>query len=245
MKINDIFEQQTEDQEQIIQNTVSVLLNDCQPFLEQIDYNLFRYPLYKGVKTSGIPVDQTVLERKEINQRSPKDTPLHKHQLIDAMFESQFGIKFRSNSFFATSDINQAFDYGKPQYVIPIHTFQYVWSPQIGDLYNYDIPSFFASMIGDDFNVGGKSEKGYIAKLARQYIEGQIPEHKLQKTFSKMVTKLGYRSTNIKKAIKSGNEIMVASNYYQFPYNGPDDKMRDQIFIRVYNKDPLGNKRQK
>lgn len=66
--------------------------------------------------------------------RKPLHTPEHIHKEADAIFENKFGIKFRSQSVFCTSDIDVASAYGDIVVrVEPIGDYKVCWSPTCSD----------------------------------------------------------------------------------------------------------------
>ena len=123
-----------------------------------------------------------------LTNRSPMSTALTKHDRYNHYFEETFGQPFR-NSMFASGSIQMAFFYGRVFRVFPIGNFDWLWSPQIEDI-ALDIKW---PIIGGQHNVP-PSQEAVNAKLDT----------------------LDYNmNSDIRGAIKSGNEIMIrCSEYY-------------------------------
>lgn len=146
--------------------------------------------------------------------RRPRDTTLAIHEALDAYFESTFGIKFRSNSYFTSSNHHQAYLYSStsnPCLVFPIDGSTYLWSDSIHDATSYLDPFSYASESGSDFisslpdSLGDKptaKNKKIASEKLLAWLEENKPYHS------------GKNSTAITKAIKSGNEVMIHSDHY-------------------------------
>lgn len=68
-------------------------------------------------------------------RRNPKDTDKETQKILDNLFNQRFGWKPRSQGIFAAG-IESARYYGTPHGFFPVNGFEYVWSPNIDDLYN-------------------------------------------------------------------------------------------------------------
>lgn len=70
--------------------------------------------------------------------RLPRDMKPELHQLADEWFFKKFGIKYRSQSLFLSSDENVATSYAASAFhvmrIIPIGEYSYCWSSSIQDL---------------------------------------------------------------------------------------------------------------
>lgn len=75
--------------------------------------------------------------------RQPKDMPIHLHNQADKWFETEFGIRYRSQALFVTSSKFIATQYAKDkdsQYVfriIPLGSYKFCWSSNHADLLAY------------------------------------------------------------------------------------------------------------
>jgi hypothetical protein len=108
-----------------------LILSECRPFLNDIKKCPHGNMMYSGRKENDF------LIRKRVRQdRIPKDTPKEIHLTLDKMFQKSFGIKARSQTVFALSNIaGYSSFYGSPYYIFPIGKYEIVWSDQIHDLY--------------------------------------------------------------------------------------------------------------
>lgn len=172
-----------------------LILKNCRPFLQQINYNLDEYALYRGI---GINEKKLFIELSaRLTNRHPSATPLKIHKFLNKQFENQFGHPFR-NAVFATGDPGVAEYYSKeitneiiPRFsiysIFPIGEFEYIWSPDILDLYD---------KLGE-FDYGDIT----LSKKVKEYIMDEIIP--------------SYKNTDLLEAIKSGHEIMLwCEKYY-------------------------------
>ena len=106
----------------------------CQPFLKDmgkrmIDDDIF---VFRGFTShSGDYIHGTVRA-----DRRPKDTDRVFHELFNNWTKEKFGIYSRSECLFATSDEGDASEYGAVFAVIPVGTYEVIYSPVISDLYD-------------------------------------------------------------------------------------------------------------
>lgn len=103
----------------------------CQPFLQANSDALQNHQfLFRGVKGAT----SLVIQGDVRNDRTPRDTPLVWHKALDQFFVNQFNWPYRSAALFATSNINNAYDYGKPYAIFPIGEFKICYSPIVEDI---------------------------------------------------------------------------------------------------------------
>jgi hypothetical protein len=69
--------------------------------------------------------------------RRPMDTSKGDTDRFDALFKEKFGWKARSASIFCTGGVSKAETYGTPYIIFPIMRYKYIWSPVVGDLFNF------------------------------------------------------------------------------------------------------------
>ena len=161
--------------------------------------------------------DRTVKENDEAykaytrRDRRPLDTPESVHSFIDGWFKREFGWKARSN--------NVLFIEGRPKrsilnimdrksnikqtIVFPIGNIEFLWSPRIKDLTN-DM-SLEDIWYGDD--------------EWQDLLEGNL-------------NNAGYEDTNMKNALRSGNEIMIhCKSYYGMVLDRIDEDILDELGI--------------
>lgn len=157
----------------------TLLTKNCQPYLKTIKGT--KELLFRGTNQSFKLAQIT--PRKN---RTPKDTPLKYHKLLDKLFNIKFGWKPRSTGIFC-SGRDQARVYGNVYSIWPIGQFKFIWSPVIHDLYM------------KIYNLAWGTERWSID------LE--------QSTIQELVDT--YQKTNLKLAIDNRNEIMLnCSEYY-------------------------------
>lgn len=94
-------------------------------------------PFYRGI-SRVISSPHPYLSRPRTN-RLPKNSPINFHSVADEWFFSRFGVRYRSNSVFLTSNLITANSYtpdtNNVVRVIPISKYRFCWSPKVSDLY--------------------------------------------------------------------------------------------------------------
>ena len=75
-------------------------------------------------------------ERAVRQDRKPKDLTAGLHLKIDQWFNEKFGFKARSQTVFCVGERGNVAEYGDLYYIFPMGEFQYVWSPNVRDLFN-------------------------------------------------------------------------------------------------------------
>lgn len=109
---------------------ISILQEDCKQYISDVQ----KY--YKGNFLLTGKKDEVFFDDREVRKdRTPKDTPRDIHILMDDWFKDEFGIRFRSNSFFASFLRTVVSDYGWPYLVFPIGEYLAVSSLKIKDIY--------------------------------------------------------------------------------------------------------------
>lgn len=108
------------------------IMRDCKPYLEQIDNNPMRYPLYRGLKKDF------VFQKYPVRQdRRPMTMDATDHAYMVKAFKDAGFKANRNNSIFCTNSPTMASDYGKLYQVFPIGDFDYTWSEEIWDLFQW------------------------------------------------------------------------------------------------------------
>lgn len=131
---------------------LNTIKKDCKPFLKnwRIRYN-------KNFLWTG-RYEKDFVRKKVRKNRTPRDTPLELHEFVDNWFKYEFGIRFRSNSVFCTSNMGEAEDYGHLYAIFPIGKYTTLSSGKIGDLWkdlldeiNNNSWNFFTEKEQDEF----------------------------------------------------------------------------------------------
>lgn len=110
------------------------VIEECQPYISDVGpTNIFA--LKRGLYTNG----KNFYAPLRVNQnRTPTDSSKILHNLLNQGFNEAFGIKFRSQSIFCSSNTRVASQYGNSvYYVIPRGDYKACWSSSITDAYNF------------------------------------------------------------------------------------------------------------
>lgn len=95
-----------------------------------------RLSFYRGM-SQKYSLDQVSLVNTRKDRR-PKDTEAAIHQVADNWFNEKFGIRFRSQSLFVTSNVGTAATYGATRQhvfrIIPLGEYSYCWSESCKDM---------------------------------------------------------------------------------------------------------------
>jgi hypothetical protein len=128
-----------EDTEEALQ----ILERDCKPFLDAVKKRDMPF-LYSGRKKKFKWFKGEV--RKN---RTPKDTPVEVHNLVDDAFQMKFGKRLRSNCLFTTLSKYHAYNYGTVYYIFPIGKYEIFWHPKVVDLYE-TMDSYYNGYLEDN-----------------------------------------------------------------------------------------------
>lgn len=175
-----------QEQENDVGEIVEKIISDCQPFLDAIDGEVNEYRMYRGIKSN-----EDFMKKKIRSNRKSSSTPSRVQEAIDDYFEEQFGIRYRSNSMFASGSSTTVHNYGNPYIVFPIGKYQILWSKQIEDLF-MDLPR--------DLRLETNVE--------------DLSEEQLKEKIYNFFNNSNYQEGNLKSAIKSENEIMITGKGY-------------------------------
>jgi len=157
------------------------IIQNCKPFLGEIDNDIKRYKLYRGVEHK--PSAPAVIRSARLTTREPRDTTNNIHDVFNEIFVERFGAPFR-NAIFVTGSRMAALEYGELVTIYPIGEFKYLWSPEFRDL----------------------------TRALEIYHD---PDFDLIDQVRNIINKGNYKTTDLKQAIKSGNEIMLwCEKYY-------------------------------
>lgn len=171
-------------------NYLEVIEKKCHPFID--DIRSANGYLYTGRNSSKLIINRNV--RKD---RRPKDTPTLIHNISDKYFMEKFGVKARSSTIFCTGNMWTAADYGHPYIIFPVGKYEIIWSTKVKDFTTYVT-----------------SEKNF-KKYAKKYKKVGTEEER-DKQLNKFIedTIDRYKTGNLKKAVKSENEVMLVCDEY-------------------------------
>jgi hypothetical protein len=201
MKLHHLFEDdEQDDQQHLTKDLVSTIIEECEPFLDEIRHQPDNYVMYRGIRVKPSFTENpdgswktpiTGVHRIRVRKdRVPLDISKSATEILNSLFERDFGIKYRTQAAFVKGDKSSTIEYGSPHVILPIGEFKYCWSPNIEDLYVYAAYKFDLEKIG----------------------QLQNPEEKIKEVYEKGEYKsngLLMALTNYKK-----HEIMVACDEY-------------------------------
>ena len=156
---------------------IQLIRKHCQPYLQQVTNPT---AMYRGF---GAYNELFAHNEVDLNKRPPINTPPEVHKALNIYFKKQFGAEFR-NALFCTGNSQDASYYGRLFVVFPIGEFDFLWSPNIKDLFvEYKRLAY----------KGETDLKEFIGLLKR---------------------KGNYQTTDLNAAIISGKEIMIRCHSY-------------------------------
>jgi hypothetical protein len=107
----------------------------CAPFLQEIGNDVKNNVLYRGLKVNAVE-EEVGIKNVRLADRVPKDMAMNDHVSLNAYFEKNYGHPYR-NSLFVSGTRSIAAGYGKPYAIFPMGKFEYIWHPEIMDLYDF------------------------------------------------------------------------------------------------------------
>ena len=164
------------------------ILQHCKPYLSQIDYDLDKYALFRGLSDSAISSDPEVVPGITIKpghykSRIPQGTPPALFSEINSEFTRKFGVPFR-NGMCVTGSYSWANKFGHTCQIIPVGEFKFCWSKYI--------PDFGTEML--DLNDVVDEDTDEPTEEGWQLIQDMVNRH---------------IDTDLKTAIRSHNEIAI------------------------------------
>lgn len=159
MKINEIIEKNSniiEDLSSLSEkDIVKTLKKDCNDIIKI--YKNTKKLIFRGEKKEFL-----FFKKKYPNNRTPRDTNVYFHKIINYVFKKKGFIANRSNSVFTTSQIQIAHSYGNPYIFFPKNGYHYVWGSDVFDLY-FDISNIIRNINNKNNNIYGFN--GFFYKL--------------------------------------------------------------------------------
>lgn len=140
MKINELTEwaptaKHVYDSKEIVE----VLLRDCQPYLNEIDGNVQKHIMYRGMP--DVPGDKGFGKKyARLNDRESRNTKGEMHDMINKILAQEFEHPFRNGVYATGTADNAAYFSGdetrRVYAIFPIGNFDYLWNMGIDDMYN-------------------------------------------------------------------------------------------------------------
>jgi len=176
--ISDIVNEYTIPKEYV--DFIKYISENCKPFLEEIDYKIFSFPVYRGIESVQMKKKFMTVQNVRLENRRPKDMPREVHDKLNELFIRKFKEPFR-DALFVTGDSYFAEGYGTTYCVFPVGEFSFIWSKNIKDLF----------------------------ELYEEYIDG-YPDVNINQFIPDLSsTMYSYTDNNFKAGVTSDNEIMI------------------------------------
>lgn len=125
---------------------IKIIFKDCQPYLKEMRKNRADHFFYRGTRKRG----DAITEIKPRQDRYPKDTPQDVQDYIDDFFQKKFGWRPRSQGVFTSYKDDDAKNYGSVHMFFPKGKYEYVFSPDVQDLWSYIDDNGFMQYIEDE-----------------------------------------------------------------------------------------------
>ncbi len=176
----------------------ALIKRDCQPYLSQVkDPMKLRRGVSRDMKADP-SMGRPAFNKKSahLTGRNPRGTQMKEHHdAVNDYFTSEFGFPFR-NAVMTSGDQLQSSNFGVDVAVFPIGEFKFLWAPNVRDL-NHEINSTWAVEI-------------FGAHRFRD----------MERILIELISKAGYQTTDLEKAIESKVEIMIwVEEYYTLDNN--------------------------
>lgn len=138
MKFQDILEAPPKQEEYVIEMWHNIYQN-CQPFLKEVNKTPSKHVMYRGIPylestDQNDHYDVMGIKDVRLDKRTPKDTPQKDHDEVNQYFTQAYGHPYR-NGLFVSGSQDTAASYGNAFAIFPIGKFEYIWHPEIKDLY--------------------------------------------------------------------------------------------------------------
>jgi len=125
---------------------IEKIYKDCKPYFDLVKKNKVQNKfLWRGSKS--ITLKNSFGKFSIRKNREPLDTCITMHKILNKIFKKYTKIKARSETVFGIPNKNTSKVYGKPYILIPVGKFDYIWSKEIDDLYNYIEIKFFDTIL--------------------------------------------------------------------------------------------------
>jgi len=205
MRYNEILEAKQE----FDLETLHKILNECSEAVSLIKKtNKF---MIRG--THGRNTNTGIFKDVIRPDRLSRDTNAIISSFIDEWLVEHNFTAIRSNSLFVSSNWIQANQYGTLYIIFPKNGFKYTWFEKSADLYDtVSNPLFFerARILYDIEIKNPQKTNQEIIKLANEHIKNKLNDDMI---------KISPTTSNIEKALKKKNEIMITGvDYYGVNY---------------------------
>ncbi len=198
--------------EEEMDKVIEIIKKDCKPFLKE--FNMFHNPIYRGSNKDEMSI-QHMMKIRSRRKRKPKDTPKHLHDLMNDLFFKYHGWKPRSEGVFVTHDRSFAGQYGWQVFFFPKGKYQYLWHPQVKDIY-----ATVRDIINDD-------ESGIEYGLMPRDIRKEEVTDYLVEELERVIK--NYQSTGYQQEQEKNEAMFKTWEYYMVSF---DSQKEDRQFLR-------------
>ena len=222
-----------------IESIKKFVKKNCQYHINLVKKNKVQDPFfYRGMNKS-----KKVILGNTRKDRKPKDTNPVIHNLTDKIFKKLFGWKARSQGLFVYPISEPAEFYANVYMILPIGKYDYLWAPEVHDLYKdlYQIDSFFnifsypdegerAETFEELFKFATKTWKRMPDNLntLKKFI--YVTEKKLETILDRY-----YTNKDFKNMMNSKSEIMINCDKYLALKNVYTKKTKNYIIKELLN----------
>lgn len=192
-----------------IKDIKKYILKNCQPYLNDIGgiQNIYKYVLYRGAN-----IDSGVKIIEPYKKRRPMITAKELHAAASQAMD-ELGIKARrDNSIFVTGSMGEAGGYGSIFVAVPIGEYDFSWSKRVFDFSTEsNIQYFVRQRIITSADSSITRDDMLRSYFTYEQIHELIDDGNLKINYEKLRAffEKHYKTTDIKKAIQSNNEIMI------------------------------------
>lgn len=207
-KIEITEEEYFKNKDKVLENVVSKIKKDCQPWLKVAKENFY----YRGI--NSLRNKSIFFTKLSVRQdRLPRDSHNELHKQWDMYFKEKFDFEYRSKSLFVSNKPLQASAYGKRYIVFPIGDIDYIFAPGLNDLLDGYAERFRNEM--------GQNPTSYI-------VNGYKLDFELTK---KLMDQMGYiKNGDLPSNTGWSQEIMIKCNsYYALLFDMPNEIRNEMI----------------
>jgi hypothetical protein len=200
---------------------------NCKKFLQHSSPD---HLVYRGMKSIA---RMAYLDVR--SDRIPSDTDRKTHQLLDDMFNEEFGFKYRSAGLFAATTVNHARFYGTPYIIFPVGNYNIIGSDDVKDLYVltssgraiFTFETAKQMLNKDDY------AKYYLMKTSHNKFD--FSDEEINKLNQRIFDKLNYEESLNPADFKEQNEIMIdTKRYYFLQVNNTGWDTSDDVVAEIY-----------
>ena len=198
----------------------------CKPYLKMSGFKYDDGAITNGLYRGFTGTSDFITELSAPRARQPRNASITLHNILDRYLLDKFKYPYRSKGVFCVGSRAAAKSYGRVHLMFPIGSFKFAYSTGIEDAYaDFEgsagsLPVLHELILSDmskevDQMIDNHGEFTNVEGLLRAVRDYEKPDLWF-KLVDKWLRKTNpYSDTNLKRAIKSGTEIMMqCDNYY-------------------------------